>query len=161
MDRRCTLARCRRTRRLIRLLLTATTASRFLSGERQQRAASSASDWSSTPSESPVPSATVLLFNARASYAQTGLVPVVRHHHAAPPSLYGHPPTLPPHLAVIVRYILHLFTSDGTARISSMHYNGAGDWLKPTECIQDKALIISVFVPSELATCSTVGSAAS
>jgi hypothetical protein len=50
--------------------------------------------------------------------------------------------------------LLHLFTSDGTARIPSMHYNGAGDWLKPIECIQDKALIISVFVPLELATCS-------
>jgi hypothetical protein len=35
-----------------------------------------------------------------------------------------------------------------------MHYNGAGDWLKPIECIQDKALIISLFVLSELATCS-------
>jgi hypothetical protein len=35
-----------------------------------------------------------------------------------------------------------------------MHYNGAGDWLKPIECIQDNAPIISVFVPSELATCS-------
>jgi hypothetical protein len=35
-----------------------------------------------------------------------------------------------------------------------MHYNGAGAWLKPVESIQDNALIISVFVPSELATCS-------
>jgi hypothetical protein len=34
-----------------------------------------------------------------------------------------------------------------------MHYDGAGDWLKPIECIQDNALIISVFIPSELATC--------
>jgi hypothetical protein len=32
-----------------------------------------------------------------------------------------------------------------------MHYNG---WLNPIECIQDNALIISVFVPSELATYS-------
>jgi hypothetical protein len=37
-----------------------------------------------------------------------------------------------------------------------MHYNSADDWLKPIECIQDKALIISVVVLSELATCSTV-----
>jgi hypothetical protein len=51
--------------------------------------------------------------------------------------------------------VLHLFTSDRTTRIPSMHYNGAGDELKPIECIQDNALIISVFVPSELATCST------
>jgi hypothetical protein len=35
-----------------------------------------------------------------------------------------------------------------------MHHNGAGNWLKPIECIQDNALIMSVFVPSELATCS-------
>jgi hypothetical protein len=35
-----------------------------------------------------------------------------------------------------------------------MHYNSAGDQLKSIECIQDKALIISVVVPSELATCS-------
>jgi hypothetical protein len=55
-------------------------------------------------------------------------------------------------------YVPHLFTPDGTARISSMHYNGAGDWLKPIESMQDNALIIivimSVFVPPELATCS-------
>jgi hypothetical protein len=38
-----------------------------------------------------------------------------------------------------------------------MHYNSAGGWLKPVECIQDKALIISVVVPSELATCSRHG----
>jgi hypothetical protein len=53
--------------------------------------------------------------------------------------------------------ILHLFTSDGTARIPSMSYHGAGDWLKPVEGIQDNALMMSVFVvfvPSELATCS-------
>jgi hypothetical protein len=37
-----------------------------------------------------------------------------------------------------------------------MHYNSAGDWLKRIECIQNKALIISVFVPSELATCSEI-----
>jgi hypothetical protein len=48
----------------------------------------------------------------------------------------------------------HLFTSDGTARIPSMYSNGAGDWLKLIEGIQDNALIISVFIPSELATCS-------
>jgi hypothetical protein len=35
-----------------------------------------------------------------------------------------------------------------------MHYNGAGDELKPIECIQDNELIISVFVLSELATCN-------
>jgi hypothetical protein len=35
-----------------------------------------------------------------------------------------------------------------------MHYNNAGDWLKPIDCIQDNALIISVVVLSELATCS-------
>jgi hypothetical protein len=52
--------------------------------------------------------------------------------------------------------ILHLFTSGGTARILSMHYNSTGDWLKPIECIQDRALIISIFVLSELATCSTM-----
>jgi hypothetical protein len=51
--------------------------------------------------------------------------------------------------------LLHLFASDRTARISPMHYNGAGDWLKPIECIQNKALIIGVFVPLELGTCST------
>jgi hypothetical protein len=34
-----------------------------------------------------------------------------------------------------------------------MNYDGAGDWLKPIECIQDNALIISVFILSELATC--------
>jgi hypothetical protein len=50
--------------------------------------------------------------------------------------------------------LLHFFTSDGIARIPSMHYNGAGDWLKPIECILDNALIMSVFVLSELATCS-------
>jgi hypothetical protein len=49
--------------------------------------------------------------------------------------------------------VLHLFISDGTARIPSMNYDGAGDWLKPIECIQDNALIISVFILSELATC--------
>jgi hypothetical protein len=38
-----------------------------------------------------------------------------------------------------------------------MHYNGAGDWLKSIEYIQDNALVISVFVPS-LATCSSGGS---
>jgi hypothetical protein len=55
-----------------------------------------------------------------------------------------------------VTTILHLFTSDGTARILPMHYNSTGDWLTLIECIQDKALIISVFVLSELATCSTI-----
>jgi hypothetical protein len=35
-----------------------------------------------------------------------------------------------------------------------MNYDSAGDWLKLIECIQDKALIISVFVLLELATCS-------
>jgi hypothetical protein len=35
-----------------------------------------------------------------------------------------------------------------------MYYNGVGDWLKPIEGIQDNALIISMFVLSELATCS-------
>jgi hypothetical protein len=52
--------------------------------------------------------------------------------------------------------IFHLFTSDRTTRILSMHNNSTGDWLKAIECIQDKALIISVFVLSELATCSTI-----
>jgi hypothetical protein len=51
--------------------------------------------------------------------------------------------------------VLHLFTSDRTARIPSMHYNGTGDGLKPIERIQDNAIIMSVFVPSELATCCT------
>jgi hypothetical protein len=36
-----------------------------------------------------------------------------------------------------------------------MHYNGAGDWLKSAEGIQDNASTISIFVPSELATCSS------
>jgi hypothetical protein len=35
-----------------------------------------------------------------------------------------------------------------------MHYNGAGDWLKLIEGIQDNTLM-SVSVPSELDTCST------
>jgi hypothetical protein len=35
-----------------------------------------------------------------------------------------------------------------------MHYNSAGGWLKPIDCIQDNALIIGVVVLSELATCS-------
>jgi hypothetical protein len=50
--------------------------------------------------------------------------------------------------------VLHLLTSDRTARIPSMHYNDAGDELRPVECIQDNALIMSVFVLSELATCN-------
>jgi hypothetical protein len=51
--------------------------------------------------------------------------------------------------------ILHLFTSDRTARIPSMFYKSVGDWLNPIEYIQDNVLIISVFVLSELATCSS------
>jgi hypothetical protein len=35
--------------------------------------------------------------------------------------------------------IPHLTTSDRTARIPSMYYNGAGDWLKSGEVIQDNA----------------------
>jgi hypothetical protein len=50
--------------------------------------------------------------------------------------------------------LLLLFTSNRTARIPSMHYNSAGNLLKLIKCIQDKVLIISVFVLSELATCS-------
>jgi hypothetical protein len=51
-----------------------------------------------------------------------------------------------------------LFTSDGTARIPLMHYNGAGDGLKSVEGMQDNASTISVFVLSELATGSIRGS---
>jgi hypothetical protein len=43
--------------------------------------------------------------------------------------------------------------ADGIARIPLMHYNSAGDQLKPIKGIQDNALIRSVFVLSELATC--------
>jgi hypothetical protein len=37
-----------------------------------------------------------------------------------------------------------------------MRYNGAGKWLKFIEALQDKALIVSIFVPSELVTCSII-----
>jgi hypothetical protein len=50
--------------------------------------------------------------------------------------------------------IPHLFTSNRTVRIPLMHHNGAGDYLKHSEVIQDKALTVSVFVLSELVTCS-------
>jgi hypothetical protein len=36
----------------------------------------------------------------------------------------------------------------GTARISSIHYNGAGEMLKTLEGIQDNAFIVNMFVPS-------------
>jgi hypothetical protein len=55
-------------------------------------------------------------------------------------------------------YILHLFTSDSIARIPSIHYKCAGNYLKPIECIQDNALILSMFTPSELATRSRINS---
>jgi hypothetical protein len=36
----------------------------------------------------------------------------------------------------------------------SMHYKGAGNWLKPIHGIQDNALIVSVSVLSDLVICS-------
>jgi hypothetical protein len=45
---------------------------------------------------------------------------------------------IPPHLTIF----------DAPARISSMHSNGAGDYLKPRVVIQDSALLYSVFVLS-------------
>jgi hypothetical protein len=36
------------------------------------------------------------------------------------------------------------------ARTSSMYHNGADDWPKCSEVVQDNALIKSVFVPSEV-----------
>jgi hypothetical protein len=39
--------------------------------------------------------------------------------------------------------------------IIATYYNSVGDWLKLIKCIQDKVLIISVFILSELAACSS------
>jgi hypothetical protein len=50
--------------------------------------------------------------------------------------------------------LLHLTTSDRTARIPSMHYNSVDNCLKLIEVIQDNAFIVSVCVSSELVTCS-------
>lgn len=48
-----------------------------------------------------------------------------------------------------------LTTSDGTARVPLIHYENATDWLESIKIIQDNALIVRVFVTSELGTCGT------
>jgi hypothetical protein len=51
------------------------------------------------------------------------------------------------------RAVPHLFTSDGTARIPSMHYDGTCIWLKRSKGIWDIALIFSVVVLSDMVRC--------
>jgi hypothetical protein len=55
-------------------------------------------------------------------------------------------------------YILHFSTFNRIARISSMHYSSAGDYLNFIECVHDNALILRMFTPLELATCSRINS---
>jgi hypothetical protein len=57
-------------------------------------------------------------------------------------------------MAEVCAQVPHLTTSDGTARIPLIHHNSAADELESTEVIQDTALIVRVFVLSELVTCS-------
>jgi hypothetical protein len=49
----------------------------------------------------------------------------------------------------------HLATSYRIAGLPSIRYDGAIDYLKSIETIQENAFIASVFVPSELVTYST------
>jgi hypothetical protein len=57
-------------------------------------------------------------------------------------------------MAEVCAQVPYLTTSDGTARIPLIHHNSAADELESTEVIQDTALIVRVFVLSELVTCS-------
>jgi hypothetical protein len=50
----------------------------------------------------------------------------------------------------------HLITLGRTARIPSTGYNNATDMLKCDEIIQDNALVVGMFVLSELVICSAL-----
>jgi hypothetical protein len=52
-------------------------------------------------------------------------------------------------------YVPYLATSNRTAKIPSTHHNGAADWLKFIEAMQDNAIIWSVFVPVDVVRCCT------
>jgi hypothetical protein len=46
-------------------------------------------------------------------------------------------------------------TSDETARIPSMYYDGTRDQLKSSEVIQENALVLSVLIPSDEVRCGS------
>jgi hypothetical protein len=52
-----------------------------------------------------------------------------------------------------IHYTAPYCVSDGTARIPSMHCDGAGDSQKPIEAIQENTFIFSVFVLSGVGEC--------
>jgi hypothetical protein len=52
-------------------------------------------------------------------------------------------------------YLMHPSTSDRIARIPSVYYGRVGDQLKASKFIQDNALVLSVFVLSDMVRCCT------
>jgi hypothetical protein len=87
-----------------------------------------------------------LLTIPRKAPEQVGMVSEYIWHNGVTSAIGNEP-------SMLASETLHLTTPDGTARIPSIHYNNATNWLKPIKVIHDNALAVVILSDRSWVTC--------